>query len=191
MNSHTNMSQDASLARAVLDAGGVVRRADEGQPAFRWQGQAADDTIPTVGALFWAFRIMVGLVFAFVGVPAYFFCGSSFRGQTYPRWALWAAVIALSTPWIAAETEWDMAEFGGQLRVLDDVLSTALSASHLSVADLLLALAGFMGLCTSSLRCRDGCEAETNPQRPGPGRGRDQRVGRMPPEQMFRTKGPS
>ena len=106
--------------------------------------QAAEDTVPTVWPLFWAFRIMVGLGFAFIGVMAYFFYRSSFKGQTYPRWALWAAVVAIPTPWLAAEMGWFVAEFGRQPWTVDGVLPTALSASHLSVADLLITLAGFM-----------------------------------------------
>ncbi len=106
--------------------------------------QAAEDTVPTVWPLFWAFRIMVGLGFAFIGVMAYFFYRSSFKGQTYPRWALWAAVCTIPTPWIAAEMGWFVAEFGRQPWTVDGVLPTALSASHLSVQDLLITLAGFM-----------------------------------------------
>ncbi len=106
--------------------------------------QAAEDTVPKVWPLFWAFRVMVGLGFAFIGVMAYFFYRSSFKGQTYPRWALWAAVIAIPTPWIAAEMGWFVAEFGRQPWTVDGVLPTALSASHLSVQDLLITLAGFM-----------------------------------------------
>ena len=115
------------------------REASEAQIA-----QAAEDTVPGVAPLFWAFRVMVGLGFAFIGVMAYFFYRSSFKGQTYPRWALWAAVAAIPTPWIAAELGWFVAEYGRQPWTVDGVLPTALSASHLSVADLLITLAGFM-----------------------------------------------
>jgi len=106
--------------------------------------QAADDTVPNVWPLFWAFRIMVGLGFGFVAVMAYFFWRSSFRKQVYPRWALWGAVVIIPAPWIAAELGWIVAEYGRQPWTVDGVLPTALSVSHLSVADLLLTLAGFM-----------------------------------------------
>ncbi|WP_322867434.1 cytochrome ubiquinol oxidase subunit I [Aquicoccus sp. G2-2] len=106
--------------------------------------QAANDTIPHVWPLFWSFRIMVGLGFSFIAVMAYFFWRSSFRGQVYPRWALWGAVIIIPTPWIAAELGWIVAEYGRQPWTVDGVLPTALSVSHLSIADLLLTLAGFM-----------------------------------------------
>ncbi len=106
--------------------------------------QAAEDTVPTVWPLFWAFRIMVGLGFLFVATMAYFFWRSSFRGQTYPRWALWGAVFIIPAPWIAAEMGWFVAEFGRQPWTVDGVLPTAMSVSHLSVADLLITLAGFV-----------------------------------------------
>ena len=106
--------------------------------------QAAEDSLPRVWPLFWAFRIMVGLGFAFIAVMAYFFWRSSFRGQTYPRWALWGAVAIIPTPWIAAEMGWFVAEYGRQPWTVDGVLPTAMSVSHLSVQDLLITLAGFM-----------------------------------------------
>jgi cytochrome d ubiquinol oxidase subunit I len=123
----------------------LLRYTDDPRQATPEQiDMAAEDTVPTVWPLFWAFRIMVGLGFAFIGVMAYFFYRSSFKGQTYPRWALWSAVFAIPTPWIAAEMGWFVAEFGRQPWTVDGVLPTALSASHLSVADLLITLAGFM-----------------------------------------------
>jgi cytochrome d ubiquinol oxidase subunit I len=105
---------------------------------------AAEDTIPGVAPLFWAFRIMVGLGFGFIAVMAYFFYRASFRQMQFPRWSLYAAVAIIPTPWIAAELGWFVAEYGRQPWTVDGVLPTALSASHLSVADLLITLAGFV-----------------------------------------------
>ncbi len=134
-------SHSADLGFAYL----LLRYVDDPRQATPAQiSQAAEDTVPTVAPLFWAFRLMVALGFAFIGVMLYFFYRSSFKGQTYPRWALWGAVIAIPTPWIAAELGWFVAEFGRQPWTVDGVLPTALSASHLSVADLLITLAGFM-----------------------------------------------
>ena len=106
--------------------------------------QAAEDTIPGVAPLFWAFRFMVALGFSFIAVMAYFFWRASFRQMNFPRWSLYAAVAIIPTPWIAAELGWFVAEFGRQPWTVDGVLPTALSASHLSVADLLITLAGFV-----------------------------------------------
>ena len=52
--------------------------------------------------------------------------------------------IIIPAPWIAAELGWFVAEFGRQPWTVDGVLPTALSASHLSIMDLLLTLAGFV-----------------------------------------------
>ena len=106
--------------------------------------QAANDTVPTVWPLFWAFRLMVGLGFSFIAVMIYFFWRASFHAMRFPRPALWFAVIIVPTPWIAAELGWFVAEFGRQPWTVDGVLPTALSVSHLSVADLLITLTGFV-----------------------------------------------
>ncbi|PWR02048.1 cytochrome bd-I ubiquinol oxidase subunit CydA [Meridianimarinicoccus roseus] len=106
--------------------------------------QAAEDTIPRVFPLFWAFRFMVALGFSFIAVMAYFFYRASFRNMQFPRWSLYAAVAIIPTPWIAAELGWFVAEFGRQPWTVDGVLPTAMSASHLSIADLLITLAGFI-----------------------------------------------
>ncbi|RYC10949.1 cytochrome ubiquinol oxidase subunit I [Ciceribacter ferrooxidans] len=105
---------------------------------------AANDTVPTVWPLFWAFRLMVALGFSFIAVMAWFFWMASFRRMQFPRIALWLAVIIIPTPWIAAELGWFVAEFGRQPWTVDGVLPTALSASHLSVTELLITLAGFV-----------------------------------------------
>ena len=106
--------------------------------------QAADDTVPTVWPLFWAFRIMVALGMAFIVVMAYFFIRTNFGKRDYPRWALWGAVFAIPTPWIAAEMGWFVAEYGRQPWTVDGLLPTAMSVSHLSITSVALTLAGFM-----------------------------------------------
>ena len=106
--------------------------------------QAAEDTVPGVFPLFWAFRFMVALGFSFIAVMAYFFYRASFKNMQFPRWSLYAAVAIIPTPWIAAELGWFVAEFGRQPWTVDGVLPTALSVSHLSIADLLITLAGFV-----------------------------------------------
>jgi cytochrome d ubiquinol oxidase subunit I len=110
--------------------------------------QAAFDTVPQVMPLFWSFRFMVALGILFIAVMAYFFWRSSFKGQSYPKWALRLAVAIIPTPWIAAELGWFVAEYGRQPWTVDGVLPTAMSVSHLSVQDLLITLAGFVTFYT-------------------------------------------
>ncbi|MCY1667155.1 cytochrome ubiquinol oxidase subunit I [Rhizobium sp. SL86] len=109
---------------------------------------AANDTVPHVWPLFWAFRIMVALGFGFIATMAYFFYRASFRGMRYPRWALTVAVFMIPAPWIAAEMGWFVAEFGRQPWTVDGVLPTALSASALSVTELLITILGFVAFYT-------------------------------------------
>lgn len=122
----------------------LKRYVDDPRDATEQQiAQAADDTVPGVAPVFWAFRIMVGLGFTFIAVMLYFFYRASFRAMQFPRWALRGAVAIIPAPWIAAELGWFVSEYGRQPWTVDGVLPTALSASHLSVMDLLITLAGF------------------------------------------------
>jgi len=106
--------------------------------------QAANDTVPLVGPLFWAFRGMVALGVLFIAITAYFFVVTNFRGGRYPRWALWTAVWIIPAPWIAAELGWFVAEYGRQPWTVDGVLPTFLSVSHLSVTSVWITLVGFV-----------------------------------------------
>lgn len=132
-------SKDLGFAFLLMRYVEDPRQASEAQIV-----QAAEDTIPTVWPLFWSFRIMVALGFSFIAVLAYFFVVANFKGMQFPRWALKMAVAIIPTPWIAAEMGWFTAEFGRQPWTVDGVLPTAMSVSHLSVADLLITLAGFV-----------------------------------------------
>jgi cytochrome d ubiquinol oxidase subunit I len=105
---------------------------------------AADDTVPTVWPLFWAFRLMVGLGFGFIATMGYFFYRSSFKGMNFPRPALHLAVWMIPAPWIAAELGWFVAEFGRQPWTVDGVLPTAMSVSALSMTEVAMTLAGFV-----------------------------------------------
>ena len=133
----------ADLGFALL----LKRYVDDPRQATEAQiKQAGTDTVPTVWPLFWAFRLMVALGLSFIAVLAWFFYMSSFRGMRFSRPALWFAVIIIPAPWIAAELGWIVAEFGRQPWTVDGVLPTALSASTLSVTDLLITLVGFVVL---------------------------------------------
>ena len=100
--------------------------------------------MPTVWPLFWAFRLMVGLGFGFIGTMLYFFYRASFKGMHFPRPALHLAVWMIPAPWIAAELGWFVAEFGRQPWTVDGVLPTAMSVSALSMTEVALTLAGFV-----------------------------------------------
>jgi cytochrome d ubiquinol oxidase subunit I len=110
--------------------------------------KAAQDTIPRVAPMFWAFRIMVGLGFgmlALIAIAFYYCCKRVFDQKT---WLLKTLIVALPAPWIAIQLGWFVAEYGRQPWTIGDVLPTFLSTSMLTVGDLIGSLAGFMLLYT-------------------------------------------
>lgn len=106
--------------------------------------QAALDTVPQVAPLFWSFRIMVGLGFYFIAFFALAFWLSTRRAFERNRWFLHMAVWSLPLPWIASELGWFVAEYGRQPWIIEGVLPTFYAASHLTVADLVTTLTGFV-----------------------------------------------
>ncbi len=105
--------------------------------------QAAWDTVPSVAPLFWAFRVMVGLGFFFIGLMAYWFWKASFRDLRTGRLALWIAVCSIPLPWIAAELGWFVAEYGRQPWVVEGILPTAVAVSRLSITNVAITLVVF------------------------------------------------
>ena len=110
--------------------------------------QAALDTVPTVGPLFWTFRVMVGLgiyMIGFFALAFYYSCRNNFEHKrTFLRVALWS----LPAPWIAIECGWFIAEYGRQPWAVDGVLPTFYAASGLAVYEILATLIGFTALYT-------------------------------------------
>ncbi len=109
---------------------------------------AAQDTIPRVAPMYWAFRIMVGLGFAMLALIAIAFYYCCTRVFEQKKWLLKTLVVALPAPWIAIQMGWFVAEYGRQPWTIGDVLPTFLSTSMLTVGDLIGSIAGFMILYT-------------------------------------------
>lgn len=110
--------------------------------------QAAQNTVPRVFSLFWTFRIMVAIGFfsLFVFATGWYFLS---KGEVQNRkWYLRVALYSLILPWIAAEFGWYVAELGRQPWAIEGVLPTFLAASSLTSRDLILSIAGFVGLYT-------------------------------------------
>ncbi|KPJ77871.1 MAG: cytochrome d terminal oxidase subunit 1 [Deltaproteobacteria bacterium SG8_13] len=110
--------------------------------------QAAADTIPRVSWMFWSFRIMVGIGFyllVLVGL-AFYYC--AWRTFDRKRWLLKTLLYSLPLPWIAIWAGWFVAEYGRQPWTIGEVLPTYLSASTLTVGDLIGSLIGLILLYT-------------------------------------------
>ena len=110
--------------------------------------QAALDTIPNVSAMFWAFRIMVGIGFYLLTLIAisFYFCAT--RAFDQKRWLLKLLFISLPAPWIAIELGWFVAEYGRQPWTIGGVLPTYLSTSTLGVGDVIGSMVAMIALYT-------------------------------------------
>ena len=110
--------------------------------------QAALDTIPNVAAMFWMFRIMVGLGFYMLALIAtsFYFCAKRVFDQK--RWLLKLLLFSLPVPWIAAELGWIVAEYGRQPWTIGEVLPTFLSTSTLATGDVIGSLIALIALYT-------------------------------------------
>lgn len=110
--------------------------------------EAAHTTVPNVFAMFWSFRLMVGLGFSFLLLFGLAFWYSARRTITEKRWLLRWALWWLPMPWIAAEAGWFVAEYGRQPWTVYGMLPTHLSVSSHSPGAVMGSLAGFVGFYT-------------------------------------------
>jgi cytochrome d ubiquinol oxidase subunit I len=106
--------------------------------------RAAWDTVPSVGWLFWSFRLMVALGFFFIALFGYAFVQSARRRCDSQRGFLRLALWSLPLPWLAAELGWFVAEHGRQPWAIEGVLPTFLAVSPVRVGDVAASLAGFV-----------------------------------------------
>ena len=105
---------------------------------------AARDTIPAVGPLFWAFRIMVASGFWMLLLFALSFYYTARRTAWKKPWLLKAALFTLPVPWIASEAGWFVAEFGRQPWAVGEILPTFNAVSVLTANEILLSLSLFI-----------------------------------------------
>ncbi len=110
--------------------------------------QAARSTIPNVAAMFWMFRIMVGLGFYMLALIALSFYLCARRVFDQKRWLLRLLLFSLPVPWIAAELGWVVAEYGRQPWTIGGVLPTFVSTSTLGMGDIIGSLIALIALYT-------------------------------------------
>ena len=134
-------THEADLGYALL-----LRKyvSNPGQATPEQIDRAAWDTVPSVGWLFWSFRIMVGLGFFFIALFAYgFYIAIRRRCDAHP-WFLKLAFWSLPLPWIAAELGWFVAEHGRQPWAIEGVLPTFLAVSPIPLWSVVVSLCGFV-----------------------------------------------
>ncbi|EGF89996.1 cytochrome d ubiquinol oxidase subunit 1 [Asticcacaulis biprosthecium C19] len=113
------------------------RTADEATIA-----RAAMDTVPNVPLMFWAFRLMAGLGFAFIALFALAFFMVTYD-KVRQKWFLVLCIAALPFPWIAIEGGWLLAEIGRQPWAVEGVLPTFMGASSLTKTQIWITIVGF------------------------------------------------
>ena len=86
---------------------------------------------------------MVGLGLWFIVLFVLSFWLSAKRQLDRRRPYLWAALLTLPLPWVAAEVGWIVAEYGRQPWVIVGVLPTALGVSSTAAANVGISLVGF------------------------------------------------
>ncbi len=86
---------------------------------------------------------MVAIGFWFIALFTVGFWLSAKRLLDRHRVFLWAALLTLPLPWLAAELGWIVAEYGRQPWVIEGVLPTALGVSSTDVGNVVFSLIGF------------------------------------------------
>ncbi|ESQ77638.1 cytochrome ubiquinol oxidase subunit I [Asticcacaulis sp. AC402] len=104
--------------------------------------KAAMDTVPNVPVLFWTFRVMAGLGFAFIALFVLAFYMVTFD-KVRTKWFLILCVAALPFPWIAIQGGWLLAEIGRQPWAVEGVLPTFMGASSLTKTQIWITIVGF------------------------------------------------
>ncbi|ATM85186.1 cytochrome ubiquinol oxidase subunit I [Yersinia massiliensis] len=109
---------------------------------------AAQDSIPRVLPLYFAFRIMVACGFLMLLIIGLSFW-SVIRGKIgEKKWLLRTALFGIPLPWIAVEAGWFVAEYGRQPWAIGEVLPTAIANSSVTAGDILFSMALICGLYT-------------------------------------------
>jgi cytochrome d ubiquinol oxidase subunit I len=116
----------------------LKRFVSSGNPADATEAdikQAAQESIPQVAPIFWAFRIMVGAAFVMLTVFGLAFFYSAKHKIVNATWLHKSALLILPLPWIACETGWFVAEYGRQPWSIAGILPVNLSASSLPASE--------------------------------------------------------
>ena len=106
--------------------------------------KAAQDTIPEVWVVYWTFRVMLACWVLLILIFLASFIFSLKRTIENKRWLLWASLVAIPLPWVAAETGWFLAEMGRQPWVLKGIIPTFYGTSSLNAGSLITSLTCFI-----------------------------------------------
>lgn len=109
---------------------------------------AADDSIPKVWPLFWAFRVMVACGFVMLFIFGAAFVQTCRQKINQKQWVLKAAMLGIPLPWLAIEMGWFVAEYGRQPWAVGEILPVDVAVSALTAGQLWASLFAILALYT-------------------------------------------
>ncbi len=141
-----SVADKMEMGRKALDALAVYRSTED--PAVRadalevldanvqYMGyghlEKAEDVVPPVGVVFWAFRLMIGLgmLIALVLLLVLIAIWKDKLGAW--KWLLWAAIVCIPLVYICGQSGWVVAEVGRQPWTIQGLLPVNVAISSLS-----------------------------------------------------------
>jgi cytochrome d ubiquinol oxidase subunit I len=99
---------------------------------------------PVVGLVYWAFRVMVGLGLAMIGLGAWGVFRCLRGGPEQDRWFLRASVVMAPMGFVAVIAGWIVAEVGRQPWVVTGLLRTRDAVSPVGAGQISASLLGFL-----------------------------------------------
>jgi cytochrome d ubiquinol oxidase subunit I len=120
-----------------------------------WNGEVKGikefgDQHPPVGAVFWAFRIMVGVGLLMLAVSWFASYELKFKSSLSKRTAI-VLVVMTFAGWVALISGWYVTEIGRQPWLVHGVLTTAQAASQVPAGNIALSLAMYLTLYVALL----------------------------------------
>lgn len=113
--------------------------------------QKAEDLVPPVPIVFWAFRIMVGLGSALLLVLLLFLWYQWKKKGEFPRWLLHAGLWSIPAVYLAGQAGWAVAEVGRQPWIIQDLMPVNVAISELPSSNVAITFFLFLIIFTALL----------------------------------------
>ncbi|MBR1732957.1 MAG: cytochrome ubiquinol oxidase subunit I, partial [Alloprevotella sp.] len=111
----------------------------------------ADQLVPPVPIVFWAFRVMVGAGGLLLLVMLLFLWFEWKRKGEYPKWLLHAGLWSIPLVYIAGQAGWAVAEVGRQPWIIQDLMPVNAAISELPSSNVIVTFFLFLLIFTALL----------------------------------------
>lgn len=113
--------------------------------------EKADDLVPPVPVVYWAFRLMVGLGSALLLVMLLFLWFDFRKKEKYPKWLLHVGLWSIPAVYVASQAGWVVAEVGRQPWIIQDLMPVGVAISELPSANVVVTFFLFLIIFTALL----------------------------------------